>query len=416
MSRLLQVVRREYVGRVRTKGFIISTILGPVFMATLMWVPVLMMSKQRGRALRISVADATGALGPAVEQALERRKTSGQARFAITPTLRGAQEAVLSDLRTRVMAGELDGYVVLGQDALATGKAEYHAKNVSNMMDIGAVNEAVTQSVVSRRLAARGIDPADVQALTRKVDVRTLQLTAAGSREDRGAAFMAAFLLTMMLYSSILLWGAAIMNGVLEEKTNRVVEVIASSIPPRTLFAGKLLGVGAAGLTQFVVWGLSLLAFGAYASASGLEGQLPQLPPLVAVAFVVFFVLGFFLYGSLYAAAGSAVNTMQEAQSLSIPLMLPLPLSLMFAPAVLGSPDSTLAVVLSLIPFFTPLIMLLRVSALAPPWWQLGLSVLLMVSTIVLVNEAAARIYRVGILMYGKRATLPEILRWVRRP
>jgi ABC-2 type transport system permease protein len=414
MKRVFPVIRREYLERVRTKAFLISTVVGPLLMAGLVLVPALVMSKQRGPALRVSILDEQGSLREPIERALAERRAAGAARFALVTPRSGPPGQVAEELRQAVLAGTLDGFVVLPPDVLTSSRIEYHGKNVSNVMDIQLLNGAVTETLMATRLSAQGLRTDQVRELTRKVDLRTIQLSAGGSREDRGGAFVVAILLTMTLYTSILLWGAAIMNGVLEEKTNRVVEVIASSIRPEAFFAGKLLGVGGAGLTQFLIWGLSMLAFGSYA-ATAPGGSVPEIPPLVAVAAVVYFVLGFFLYGALYGAAGAAVNTQQEAQSLAFPLMMPLPLSIMFAPAVLGSPDSTLSVVLSMIPLFTPLIMLLRIIALTPPWWQIALSIVLMVAAIAAVNAFAARIYRVGILMYGKRPTLPEILRWARK-
>jgi ABC-2 type transport system permease protein len=414
VSRLFPVVRREYLERVRSKGFVISTVLGPLLMAGLILVPAFVMSKQRGHALRVTVLDATGQLRERVEASVRERR-SAAARFAFVPPAPGAPAEVQKRLHDEVQADRLDAYLVLPADVLQTSRVEYHGKNVSNGQDIQLLNDAVTESLMASRLAARGLPTDQVKELTRKVDLRTIRLGATGSREDRGQVIAIAILLTMTLYSAILLWGAAIMNGVLEEKTNRVVEVVASSISPQTLFAGKLLGVGGAGITQFLVWALSLLAFGAYAAMMGGGSAVPELPPLVAAAFVVYFVLGFFLYGALYGALGASVNTQQEAQALTFPLVMPLVLATMFSPAVLSRPDSTLSVVLSFIPLFTPLIMLLRIVALTPPWWHIALSIALMLATIAAVNTAAARIYRVGILMYGKRPNLPEILRWARQ-
>jgi ABC-2 type transport system permease protein len=207
------------------------------------------------------------------------------------------------------------------------------------------------------------------------------------------------------------------MSGVIEEKGNRVVEVIVSSIPTRSLFAGKLLGVGAAGLLQFLVWTLSLALVALYAAGAAAAGAvgLPEIPALLLVSFVVFFLLGYFLYAALYAAVGAAVNTVQEAQSLVFPVLLPLVVGMMFFPAVIQSPDSALAVALSLVPPLTPLLMFLRISVVTPPAWQILLSVLLTTAAIAAVLAVAARIYRVGILMYGKRPTFPEIVRWVGR-
>jgi ABC-2 type transport system permease protein len=159
-----------------------------------------------------------------------------------------------------------------------------------------------------------------------------------------------------------------------------------------------------------------MAAFGLYGAASAGTGgvPLPELSPLLLVSFVVFFLLGYFLYGALYAAVGSAVNTQQEAQSLAFPVMLPLVLGFVFFPAVLGSPDSPLSVTLSLIPFFTPMLMFLRITAVTPPLWQIALSFVLTLLTVFVVTWAASRVYRVGILMYGKRPTFPEMVRWAR--
>jgi ABC-2 type transport system permease protein len=202
---------------------------------------------------------------------------------------------------------------------------------------------------------------------------------------------------------------------VIEEKSSRVIEVVASGVPPTQLLAGKLLGVGAAGLTQFLVWSLSLLGI-SLVTAGPVAGRLslPEIRPLVLVSFVVFFLLGYAFYASLYAAIGAAVNTVQEAQNFIFPVIIPLILGLVCFPVILESPDSTLAVVLSLVPFLTPLLMFLRIVILTPPWWQIGLSLVFMGLAIWGVLWLSGRIYRVGILMYGKKPTFPELVRWVR--
>jgi ABC-2 type transport system permease protein len=228
---------------------------------------------------------------------------------------------------------------------------------------------------------------------------------------------MMSVVLLMMLYTTMLMWGQAVLSGVIEEKGNRVVEVIVSSIPGVQLLAGKLIGVGGAGLCQLLVWTASLAVVGFYggtaAAAGGLD--LPDVSWPLLASFVVFFLLGYFLYAGMYAAVGAAVNTVQEAQQLVFPVLMPLVAGLMFFPAVIQSPDSTLSTVLSLIPLLTPLIMFLRISVVPPPAWQVALSVLLTLAAIAGVAWVAARVYRVGILMYGKRPTFPEIVRWIGR-
>jgi ABC-2 type transport system permease protein len=413
MNRLMTITRREYLERVRSKAFLVSTFLAPILVAGFMLAPSLLMERQRGKALRIAVVDATGTLRGGVEEELRRQRVAGEPRFVVTPADGGDVEAARLAARRGVVDGRIDGYLYLPPDALETSRAEYFGKNVSNVMDLRLVEQSAENALLQHRLGQEGLDGARVKAVTRKLDLRTVRLTASGEREDRGASFILALMLLTLLYMTVPMWGAAIMNGVIEEKSNRVVEVIVSSIPTSYLFAGKLLGVGGAGLTQVLVWVLTMAGFGAYGAAAG-GVPMPELSPLLMASFVVFFLLGYFLYGALYAGVGSAVNTPQEAQSLAFPVMMPLVLGFVFFPAVLGSPDSPFSVTLSLIPFFTPMLMFLRITAVTPPAWQIALSVGLTLATVVGVTWAASRVYRVGILMYGKRATFPEMLRWIR--
>jgi ABC-2 type transport system permease protein len=416
VNRLLTIVRREYLERVRSKAFIVSTVLGPALLVAFLLGPAMLMQYQRGKPLRLAVVDATGAMKGAVEQALGRRQVSGAPRFVLVPPTATGADAARAEARRQVMEGGLDGFLYLEPDVLRTGRAEYYGKNVSNMSDLQSLRDAADEALMERRLAEEGLDRSRVEALTLKLDLRRIRLSPTGEREDRGQSFLLAILLLTMLYTTVAMWGAAIMNGVIEEKSNRVVEVIVSSIPMSDLFAGKLIGVGGAGLTQFLVWTLTMAGVGAYgtAAAGGGGTPLPELSPLLLASFVVYFVLGYFLYGAMYAAIGSAVNTQQEAQSLAFPVLMPLILAFVFFPVVLGSPDSPLSVTLSLVPFFTPMLMFLRITAVTPPIWQIALSIVLTLGTVIGVTWAASRIYRVGILMYGKRPTFPEMLRWIR--
>jgi ABC-2 type transport system permease protein len=408
--RLAWVARREFLERLRSKAFVIATILGPLLMGAFILGPGLLMTRQRGKPLRVAVLDDTGRVRAAVEESLRRRTVAGVRRFELSPApgaggVDGAREAV--------RGGLLDGFVYLPADALERCRAEYHGRYVSNALDIQVVDAAVEEALLARRLETRGLGADDVREVTRKLDLKTVRLTERGAREDSGGSVMLSLVLMMLLYSAVAMWGQAIMNGVIEEKANRVVEVLVSSIPSWVLFAGKLLGVGAAGLAQFGLWTLSLLLLGLYAQAGPMV--LPEIPPGLLAAMVGFFLLGYFLYGALYAAVGAAVNTQQEAQALAFPVLSPLILAVAFFPGVMSRPDGALAVTLTLIPFFAPILMFLRVTLLPPPAWQLALSVALTVLTIGLVVWGAARIYRVGILMYGKRPTLPEMLKWLNR-
>jgi ABC-2 type transport system permease protein len=387
-------------------------------MAALTIAPALMAGRV-GKPLHLALLDETGRLEKPVEAALETQHLQDQPRFIVEPAGDGDPEARESDLKLKVLAGTLDGYLKLPKDALTRSAAEYYGKTVSNMIDVRLMEDAVSSAIVSERLSGAGVDRTRVEALTRRADLKPVRLTASGEREDRGAGFLLSFMLMMMLYTTVLMWGQAVLTSVIEEKSNRVVEVIVSAVRPHHLLAGKLLGVGAAGLTQFLAWVSTLVVlslFGAgIAAALGAGNKLPEIAPLTLVAFVVYFLLGYLMYSALFAAVGSCVNTTQEAQSLAFPVMMPLILAVMVFPMVLQAPDSPLSVGLSLVPFFAPLLMFLRISVLPPPLWQLALSVAICVATIAAIILVASRIYRVGILMYGKRPTLPEIMRWVGR-
>jgi len=416
LRRLLRVARREYLERVRSKAFMVATVLGPLILGGMMIVPALA-ARKAAAPLRVSVLDADGMLLGPVERALGSLTEGGTPRFLLRPAPQAPFEQARHELREQVLRGDLDGFLYLPPGALAASQAEFHGRSVSAMMEMRLLERALAEAFMRVRLTREGLDPARLGALMRDVDVRTMRLSTEGAREDHGAGFLFSTVLLFAIYTSVFMWGQALMNSVIEEKANRVVEVMVSSVSPETLLGGKLLGVGAAGLTQLMAWAATVGLVGLYVGGSAVAGgaRVPEVGGFVLVAFVAFFLLGFFLYGSFYAAVGAAVNSMQEAQNLILPLMLPVIMAMMFFPVVLRSPDSTLSVVLSLIPLMAPLIMFLRISVLMPPLWQVALSIALTLLAIAGVVWTAARIYRVGILMYGKRPTFPEIVRWVRQ-
>ncbi len=434
MSRdILVIAKREFIERVRTKAFVIGTILGPIFMAGIMIVPALMASKM-AKSVSITVIDAEGSLRTLVEDSLRggaeipekkdasddpmtaRSRNTGTTKFVIKPPVGAEVSAQREAAKQAVLNGTLDAYVVLPKDVLSESRAEYYAKSVTDFEGIRAVDRAVEKAVFAKRIGAEGIDPTRIAALTQPLDLKRLRVSDKGEQEDRGVSFFLTLIMVMMIYVGTLMWGQVVMTGVIEEKSNRVVEVIVSSTTPRNLLFGKLVGVGGAGLLQFGIWILALVAVsvasGSLAFLSGVD--LPEINPVLIAAFPIFFLLGFFLYASLYAAIGSAVNTIQEAQNFIFPVMLPIIMAMVCWPVVMRAPDSTLSVVLSLIPFMTPILMFLRMSVLMPPVWQIALSVVLTSLTIAVVIWIAARIYRVGILMYGKPPNFPEMLRWIR--
>ena len=263
-AKLWAVVKREYVERVRTKGFVIGTILGPLLMGGMMIVPALA-ARSGSKPLRVAVLDATGTLRAPVEEALRAARFDGKARFEVRPRQR--PEPARPPGRPRRRGRAQEGRARRPARRLPPAcrptrspraRRATTAATSATASTCGRWSGRSSDVLVGRRLTGAGLDPAKVKDLTRELDLKTIRLSETGEREDQGAAMIFSIILLMILYMSILLWGQAVMTSVIEEKTSRVVEVMAAGVSPTTLLAGKLLGVGAAGLTQFLVWALSL--------------------------------------------------------------------------------------------------------------------------------------------------------------
>jgi ABC-2 type transport system permease protein len=327
-------------------------------------------------------------------------------------------EATRERVKAEVQRKGYDGMLVLPAGLADDGTPEYVAPNVAAFKLLSVLERAVNDVVVADRLTGAGLDPDAVRELTRRVDLDTLKLGKGGEETtDRGQAFFLAYVFMMIIYVTVLMYGIYVMRGVLEEKSSHVVEVIVSTVKPFELMLGKILGIGAVGLTQFVIWAALMAAVTApgAATAVGISGiDLPSIPTQLLVFFVIYFVLGFLLYGTLYAGIGAAFDTEQEAQNFqgAVTMFLVVPLVLMMQ--IINQPDGTLSVVLSLVPFFTPMLMFLRMTLTSVPWIQLAASVVLMIAAILACTWVVAKIYRVGILMHGSKPKLKDLFRWVR--
>ena len=423
MRKILSVVKREYIQIVRTKGFIIGTVLGPVLMVALMGVPLLVILISIDKQETVAVVDGSGEIFDALVKKLDVKMSDGEPRYRLEQ-YRAADdpESIIQKLNQRVMNKELTAYLILSAEIIEGGEAEYYAENVSAFDEIRIIQDAISSVVIEKRLSREGLDPARVSASIRPVPLRTNKVTKRGAEEDMGGTFIFAYLLVIILYMTLFFYGSLIMRGVIEEKTSRVVEVVLSSLRPFQLMMGKILGIAAVGFTQYTIWaffGLATSRFGPRLVGGLMPGgaagfKLPTIPASVFFYFVLFFILGYFLYGTLYAAIGSMVNTEKEAQQLMGPLSLLLIVPVLLIMYVVRSPDSGFSVFLSLVPFFAPILMLLRICVLTPPFIQVAFSILLMLLTILLMVWVASKIYRVGILMYGKRPGFREIIRWIR--
>lgn len=438
LDKMWVVLRREYVERLKTKSFWISTLTVPILMAVMTILPSLLMLKAKGDH-RLVVVDETGLLAqPLIERltrsankavetpdvkspakAMRNAETPGRITFDVTAEAVAADlEAQRQGLEKRVLAGEIDSWLWLDRKGLEAGEFEYHAESVSNFITQERLSDALSAEVRRLRLTEAGLDPDKVSKLTESIDLKTLRTTAEGAKEEAGfAAFFFVYFLFFLLYMMVLLYGQQVMNGVLEEKSTRSMEVLVSTVRPFELMLGKLFGVCLVGMTQLGIWlgAVALLtAPGILPVLAAMPGGLPQLSLAVIAHFFICFVLGFMLYGSLYAAIGACFNNLQEAQQFaSVAAMVVVIPVLLFFP-ISNDPNSTLAVGASLVPIFTPLLMLARIAVKMPPFWQIALGYALTTATTLAIVWLAGRIYRIGILMYGKKPTMKEIIRWVR--
>ncbi len=414
MSGLLVVLRREYLQRVKSRWFLVGTLLAPALFAGMMVVPILYESGKEEARRALAVVDETGVLFERIAPRLE------EAGFTVRRAAPGSQES----LGDEINEGALGGYLVLGDDALTRGHAVFGGREGPGLTRGLAVRDAVVRSALEVRLGVSG-GGEGVDALLSGGDLEVRILEAEGSGAKEGdPVFMGAFVGSMVLYMVILLYAVAVMRATLEEKTGRVVEILICSVRPWELMLGKILGVGSVGLTQLAVWvlfgvvGLTLGLPALVASRPEMadpEFVLQALPgPWLTGLFLALFLGGYFLYAGVYAAVGAMCSTEEEAQQANIPVAMLLVFPIMFLMPVIESPNSPLSVGASLFPFFSPVLMYARAGSGAVPVWQVVLGVVILFATVPLVAWVAGRIYRVGILMQGKRATLPELWRWIR--
>jgi ABC-2 type transport system permease protein len=337
-------------------------------------------------------------------------------------------EEVATDLAREVGTTPLDGILLLTDNTVEGGRAEYRGANVSSMTDMRMLQATIRASVFAERLRRDGVDPAIVGRAQIPVELATVKIRDGKVTGESGeASFVLAYAIWFLLYMAILLYGAQVLGAVVEEKTSRIVEVLVSSLRPFELLAGKVIGVGAVGLLQMGIWLLAgkLLADNR-AGVARLLGQsddaaaaigsfsLPPVPVTTIILALGFFLLGYFLYAAMFAAVAAMVNTEAEARQAQTPVVMLLVIPSLLMVGILNTPDGQMALTLSLIPFTSPIAMPVRWAASPVPIGQVMLSLALLFLTVVAITWVAGRIYRVGILAYGKKPGLKELARWVK--
>ena len=428
------VIKREYLERVRQRSFIVLTLLLPAIMIGAFVIPAKLSRMKSSTMKRLVVVTSTPQFGEIVRQQLlgagkpedettaaskEKEKDDDfedkPGRDYTIEVDANASEAERTALRNRVNAADIDGFLWLSDDAVAARKVTYYGRESGGFLEKAWLSEQLDRSILLQELAQRGVGSAQVDQLLKPVKLETMRVE--GGKEtkanDKGM-FFAIFAMVMLLYTAVIFYGVSVMRAVLEEKNSRVMEVLLSSATSTELMAGKLMGVGAVGLTQIGIWiaMAALYALPALA-ASASTGEI-HIAPLTLAAFALFFLLGYLLFSSVYAAIGAVITSEQEGQQLQFIIVLPLIISVFMMGPVMRAPDAPVAVWTSMVPFFSPVLMYLRIAVQPPPVWQIALSLLLLVGTIAGILVLCSRIYRIGILMYGKRPTLPEIVKWLK--
>jgi ABC-2 type transport system permease protein len=422
MLKIWVVIRREFVARVKTKWFVVSTVLGPVLMALMVLLPMLMATSGGGSRSVIVLDGTSTGFGDRLTGMLNE---SGPVAASRVATELARLEARADSLARAVGLKEIDGFLIVTDETVEDGRAEYRGSNAASQVDIAILQRITREAVMTERLDQVGVDPRLVAQATIPLDLRTVTIRGGEATEQSGeATFFLAYFMWFLLYTAILMYGIQVLGAVVEEKTTRIVEVLVSSLRPFELLAGKILGVGIVGLFQLTIWALTarllLTQRRALADLMGLPQsgagiQLPEIPIATILVLLIYFVLGFFLYAGMFAAVAATSSTEVEARQAQTPVMMllviPAIVSLM---AMITEPDGSLFVALTIIPISSPIAMPGRWVVSDVPPVDLIASIVLLLVGLVLVTWIAGRVYRVGILMYGKRPSPKEILRWVR--
>jgi ABC-2 type transport system permease protein len=417
MSRILTVIRKEYLERVRSKSFVIGTLLGPALMSLVILLPVLLAETGGDDARTVGVVDPSGKyFAPLETVMIDQGRENVELILIGSPG--GASGEAIEELKDAILDESVHSGIVIAPDFLDSGKATFYNKSVSAMvMRDEVLRPALNRVLREERFAAAQVPDTLFAYLAARTIWSSIAVTTEGGEEqqDEAVSYIMAFVLIMIIYMMVIMYGSHTLTAVIEEKGSRMVEVLLASISPGHLMLGKVLGIGLAGLTQFGIWSVAFFILSQRGVAVGdFSMDTAFMTPIILVAFIMFFLLGFFLYATLYAGIGAMCNTVQDSQQFHLPLMSGLIIPMMMLSLVLRSPDSTLSVVLSLVPLFSPVLMFMRVCVETPPLWQIGLSWVLMAVSIWLAARAAGKLFRMGILMYGAAPTWGTLLKALR--
>jgi ABC-2 type transport system permease protein len=440
LHKLQAVIRREFVERIRTRAFVISTILFPLIWAGVIYFQATVADRQTRTSTMVIVDAAGGSFGSRIESTLREARLDTKdsfPAFLVTRVVADGRLALVKDSAVRLVglrgdkAEHLDGVLVLDDSSVSTGRIKYLGSNVASPAEMRSLEHALEPVLLVERLVRNHVDEGLVRSINGRIDLETKKVSEGKETGTSGSAsFLIAYMMGFILYIALLMYGIQVMSSVLEEKTSRIIEVLASSLSPFELMLGKVIGVGSVGLFQLSIWigaaylistglgrslGLSAMSRGDL-NQPGIGTQIPSVSPELVVVFLVFFLLGFFLYASLYAAVGAMCSSQQDTQQANTPVTLGIVAGFLTMFPLLNEPNGTLGRVLSLVPFVAPFATPIRYSVSPLPLSEVALSVLATGAGTLAMVWLGSRIYRVGILSYGKRPSLRDLVRWVRTP
>jgi len=410
-SNALLIAQREYLERVRTKSFLVTTMLIPLLMGGGILFSVVK-SRHSKAASHIAVVAADTDLALAMQDELEHGRDSAMQVDVISPPTGNTRQAVVDETAEK----QIDGFLWIDVDK-GKPKATYTSISSADISTTQTIESALRRAIVREGMQRKGVDAGEIKLMMAPVELETDTIKNGEiSKSDTMTAFFGAYVLFFLMYMAVMLHGMNVARSIIEEKTSRVFEVMLATVRPQEMMTGKLLGVGAVGLTQIGIWVLAALGLSAapMASAVGAGAIHISFSAGQITAFIGYFVMGFLLYSGMAAAIGAMVNSEQELQQFNMVIALPMAVCMFVLVPVISNPNSPFSRIISLIPTCTPLIMYLRIAISNPPWYDIAASVVILLATIYGVLWLTARIYRVGILMYGKRPTLPEILKWLK--
>jgi ABC-2 type transport system permease protein len=429
MNKILLIIKREYFSRVKKKSFLIMTFLVPMLIIG-MYALIFALSINGGDNIpAVEVIDDSGIFN----KGLENKKS---ATFSTS-------ELTLTEAKQKVIKNE-DAFVLyIPRDIASGGTIEMFSQKKAGLSVISSIESQLNDQMRTKLLADAGIDAVTLDKIKPKLSVVSKELTLEGEKDSSsGAAMAVGFAAAILIYMSLFIYGIQVMRGIIEEKTSRIVEIVISSVKPFQLMMGKIIGIGLVGLTQFLLWITLSIGLMTVASQFIFKGQMEQVKSEMPMSqqaaaassngpgmdiikavqtvnwtyilpvFIIFFLGGYMLYSALFAAVGSAVDSDTETQQFMLPITLPLLFTyIMSFSFIVNNPDSSLSFWLSIIPFTSPIAMMVRLP-FGVPNWELALSIILLIGGFIFTTWVASRIYRVGILMYGKKVSFSELGKW----